>query len=220
MIPSLVPQTPTLKFLNFLNNKLEEVILKCAKRTIPTKIRQEEGFNTLRPKELVLAKRYLSKCNRINRLLNKKNKHHVIDHPNHVQWNKWLAVLPQIYHFLDLKPSQWPRTVRIPNLAICRSNLDKITCLLIKKTRLANTHYDLAQINFYSERRCSDLKSNQSKMIDGLLERTQRKIKLDRVMLDDGTLTTDEQEIADKVNHHFQTAALPIMDPPDEIPDE
>jgi hypothetical protein len=39
-------------------------------------------------------------------------------------------------------------------------------------------------------------------------------------MLDDGTLTTDEQEIADKVNHHFQTAALPIMDPPDEIPDE
>src|ERR1043165_4936457 len=39
-------------------------------------------------------------------------------------------------------------------------------------------------------------------------------------MLDDGTLTTDEQEIADKVNHHFQSAALPVMDPPDEIPDE
>ena len=47
-------------------------------------------------------------------------------------------------------------------------------------------------------------------MIDGLLERIHRKIKLDRVLLDDGSLTTDELEINERVVSHYQTAAGPF----------
>ena len=53
----------------------------------------------------------------------------------------------------------------------------------------------------------ADVNSNQSCMIDGLLEQTHRKIKLDRVLLENGTLSTDETEINDRVTSYFQNVA-------------
>ena len=82
------PTHPSLAYLNFVNNKLEEILIKCAKKHVLTKIRKEESYNTLIPKDLVLIERYLKKCNRINRLLSKRHKHHVIDRPHNVQWQK------------------------------------------------------------------------------------------------------------------------------------
>src|ERR1043165_6888257 len=75
--------TPSLGHLNFLNNKLKEILSKCTKKYIPTKIIKEESFNTLKPKDLVLSKRYLSLYNRINRLLSKKMKQYILDNPGH-----------------------------------------------------------------------------------------------------------------------------------------
>ena len=45
----------------------------------------------------------------------------------------------------------------------------------------------------------------RTRMIDNMLERTRRKIKLDRVLLKDGTLTTEEQEIEERIIDHFKT---------------
>ena len=39
-------------------------------------------------------------------------------------------------------------------------------------------------------------------------------------MLDDGSLTTDEKEINDKVNQHFQNIAKPRFDLSNDIPDD
>ena len=214
------PSPPTIHYLNFLNDKLERILSECARQHVPTKIRKEESYNNLLPKDIVLVERYLKKCNRINRLLNKRNKHHVINNPNHKQWHNWLDLLPSVYNFLDESPSQWPEMVTSSNLKVCRDKLDNITRTLIRRTRSEYSKYDSQQIKFYTDRRCSDLRDNQSRMIDSLLERTHRKIKLDRVMLDDGSLTTDEQEINNKVNDHFQNVAKPRDHAPTDIPDE
>src|ERR1044071_9006044 len=128
-----IPPNPSLGQLNFLNNKLDELLIKCAKKHIPTKIRKEESFNSLKPKDLVLSERYLSFCNRINRLLSKKQKHHIIDNPTHELWNKWLRDVNNIYAFLEITPSHWPKTVRTHNLSICRNSLTKLTSILIDK---------------------------------------------------------------------------------------
>ena len=58
--------------INFLNNKLEEILLKNTKNT--TK-------RVLLPKNKVLAERYLKKRNRVDRLLNKNNKHNIHNGP-------------------------------------------------------------------------------------------------------------------------------------------
>ena len=55
-------------------------------------------------------------------------------------------------------------------------------------------------------------------MIDNMLERTRRKIKLDRVLLKDGTLTTEEQEIEERIIDHFKTQQGTFPD--NEIPEE
>ena len=54
-----IPEHLSLSFINFLNNKLEEIIIKCAKKTIPTKIRWPDGYNSLKPKDVVLTERFL-----------------------------------------------------------------------------------------------------------------------------------------------------------------
>ena len=154
------PSSPTLQYLDFLNDKLEWILLECAAKHVPTKIRKEESYNTLKPKDLVLVERYLKKCNRINRLLSKRNKHHVLDNPHHEQWHKWLDLLPSIYCFLDITPLQWPRTVKITNLKTCRDNLDNLMRTLIQQTRLEYSKHNLQQINFYTDQHCKNLNEN------------------------------------------------------------
>ena len=59
----------------------------------------------------------------------------------------------------------------------------------------------------YFDRRCNDLTKNQGRIINGLLECSKRKIKLDKVLMEDGSLSVDEEEIK-RVNRHFSTIAL------------
>ncbi len=65
------------------------------------------------------------------------------------------------------------------------------------------------------------LKNKQSHMIDSILERVHRRIKLDRILLDKDILTLDESEITDKITDHFQNYANWISDytPQPDIPD-
>src|ERR1043165_2691356 len=79
LITNTIPPNPSLGHLNFLNNKLEELLIRCAKKDIPTKLRRSDSFNMLKPKDLVLLKRYLTSCNRVNRLLSKRGKHFVLN---------------------------------------------------------------------------------------------------------------------------------------------
>ncbi len=44
-------------------------------------------------------------------------------------------------------------------------------------------------------------------MIDSILKRSHRRIRLDRVMLNDGSFTLDKTEINMKVTEHFQNIA-------------
>ena len=61
------------------------------------------------------------------------------------------------------------------------------------------------------ERRQADLEFNKKRMIDSVMEREFRKINIDRIVVKDvdnrEILITDENQIMDEVNKHFQTCA-------------
>ena len=63
------------------------------------------------------------------------------------------------------------------------------------------------QITQFFEQYYNDIKNNQSRMIDSILKRSHRRIRLDRVMLNDGSFTLDKTEINMKVTEHFQNIA-------------
>jgi len=90
--------------MNFLNNKLEEIIIKSSKTTVPSKVRSTQGYSPLKPKELVLVERYLKWSNRVNRLMKNQNVYRLLNTGQHPLWIKWLRNVSYIEAFLDFIP--------------------------------------------------------------------------------------------------------------------
>ena len=193
--------------INFLNNKLEECILKAAKDNIPSKL-ASKGYRSLKAKSLVIIERFLKQCNRIARRLHKT----IIDkegYPNREIWSTWTTTANKIVAEYELKVINWTDTVNDQNLKSCQKDVNYINKFLLNLYKSKEAITTRQQIGRYFEQRCNDLKENQSRMIDSLLERPYRKIHLDRVMLDKDTLSLDPDEIETKVTSHFQTYAGP-----------
>src|SRR5438445_12259238 len=63
--------------------------------------------------------------------------------------------------------------------------------------------YDTSQMLHFIEQRCTDFKDNQTRMINSILQRTQDKIVIDRVEVDND-LITDPAPIRFHTANHFQ----------------
>ena len=193
--------------MNFINNKLEEILIKAAKEHIPNKI-AHKGYRNLKEKNIVIIERFLNKCNRIGRLLHNK----IIlaqGLPTLETWSAWIFTANSICDTYELDRYVWQNEITDENLRSCRKNVNQITDFLINLHTSEMALTSRRQINEYFKQRCNDLHSNQSRMIDSILERPHRRITLDRVMLDDGSLTLDNDEIDKKVVDHFQNIAGP-----------
>ena len=71
----------------------------------------------------------------------------------------------------------------------------------------------------FIQRRCEDFHSNQSRMIDSVLERTKKKIVIDRIMVD-GNLITDPELVKSKTAQHFQSCMGDLPPSNSVIPEE
>src|SRR6266511_2855467 len=201
------PDIPNIHTINFLNDKLEECLIKSAKAHIPSKI-SNKGYRNLKAKPIVIIERFLNKCNRIARSLHQK----IIDQsgfPNLTQWQKWIITANKICQEYQINPNTWPTRVDEHTLKSCRKEVNKLNTFLIKLHESQTELIGRRQIAQFFEQRCDDIKNNQSRMIDSILERSHRRIRLDRVLLDDGSLTLDEGKINDKITEHFQNIAGP-----------
>src|SRR5688500_11285956 len=106
---------PSLSTINFLNDKLEEGLIKSAKNHIPAKT-ASKGFRNLKGKQLVIIERFLSKCNRISRLLHNK----IIDRlglPGVETWQLWIKTADQISNTFDSQRYNWPTNIDTTNLS-------------------------------------------------------------------------------------------------------
>ena len=63
--------------------------------------------------------------------------------------------------------------------------------------------YDTSQMLYFIEQRCTNFKDNQTRMINSILQRTQDKIIIDRVEVDND-LITDPASIRSHTVNHFQ----------------
>ena len=74
------------------------------------------------------------------------------------------------------------------------------------------TKWSTDRINYFIERRNSDLSNNQNRMLNSLLNRKPRHITLDRLIYtpegsDTSVYTTKAQTIAEQARLHFQTGS-------------
>jgi len=203
----IIPNAPDVHTINFLNNKLEECMVKSAKSKIPNKI-MSKGYRNLKAKPLVTIERYLKKCNRTARSLHKAITEKE-GFPDRLQWNEWITTARAITRDYELKEVNWADLVNAGNLKQCQKQVNRINKFLLNLYRSSEAITTRIQIGKYFEQRCNDLKTHQSRMIDSLLERPNRRIRLDKVMIDDETLSLDQKEIETKVTSHFQTYAGP-----------
>ena len=113
----------------------------------------------------------------------------------------------------------------------------RISLYQLKKTistafKFNHRKFEIEEIQKFIQKRADNFNGNQSSMIDSLLNRSRRKIVIDRV-ISNGNLLVEPQEIKDEVNKHFQTCAggvhheeripsnwLPRYAPIDQINDE
>jgi len=73
------------------------------------------------------------------------------------------------------------------------------------------------KIRYHIEKRCTDFHDNPSKMINSLLDRHKKKIVIDRLFVSNNNnnyIILDPDEVKNKVNNHFQNAALPTESAP------
>ena len=85
--------------------------------------------------------------------------------------------------------------------------MNKLNTFLIRLYESQTELVGRRQIAQFFKQRCNDIKNNQFRMINSILERFHRRIHLDQVMLNDGSFTLNEMEINTKVTEHFQNIA-------------
>ena len=155
-----------------------------------------------------MIERFLNKCNRIARALHNNiiNKNGL---PKDEQWQKWIITANRIHQEFETELIIWPTSVSSADLTFCRKKVNQVNTFLLRLHKSQTELISRRQISQYFEQRCGDIKHNQSRMIDSILERPHRRIKLDRVMLSDGSLTLDDNELNNKVIEHFQNIAGP-----------
>ena len=85
-----------------------------------------------------------------------------------------------------------------------RSQLGHLRKQTATLCRAKTRQYEFEQMRFFIQKRCDDLKEDQSSMLDSILNRKKRSIIIDRLLIDN-ELELDPDIIKSATNKHFQT---------------
>ena len=112
-------------------------------------------------------------------------------------WSHWKGINDNICDIYKLNNFNWSLHIRCYNF----HDFKKQYLILLHRFLKSRYQTELelwnrGEINRYFLRRCNNLHVNQSRIIDSISEREKRHITLDRVLL-------DEQTITDKITSHF-----------------
>ena len=191
--------------LNYYWDLLQACIIKAADNVIPS--HKSTGQHKIK-KPPILSKLY----NNL-RFLYKFTKKVKSTCRSDVLPTDWIILYAQFHiitqefglNIVALPPS--PPTYLLHSLLPCLKMI--LNCLLVK-TKLHEHDFKLKSIQQAIEARLENYAMNPSRMIDSVLNRSRRTIILDRC-LDNSTtssiLLTNEAQVKNKVNQHFQLAA-------------
>ncbi|CAB4435335.1 unnamed protein product [Rhizophagus irregularis] len=123
---------------------------------------------------------------------------------------KWLSKLLRLNNMTPVNP--------LPLFLDTIAELDKIISsinqleILINKQLISDrSKWDTEQIKKFIDRRDDDIKTNNKRMLNSILERHPRKITLDRIKYTENEeikFSNDRNKITEITNHHFQNIGL------------
>src|SRR5277367_3288495 len=165
-----------------------------------------------KPEYLVTALLHLKNLSHLVRLFKLKNITNNL-FPSSTTWHDTLRPLfISVLTYLHKDPVAVPDVLNKDNVLLVRQQV--ISCFnpLYAQCKVLEQKYRTESINKFIAQRCSNYLDNQKGMINSILNRNQRRIVLDRVLIKDEqtdkyNLLTDPSTIAAQVNHHFQHVA-------------
>ena len=202
--------------VNFYWNHLQNCIIKAAESTLPHKW-SANHTQDLRPKALKDDYRQLFNLQKLHRIsLQCINRGTVKD--------SWLNIYNKVKKFASTYDTSFENlhtistNVIIETLPKIKSLLDLVSTAL----KIKEDEYKTKMIKEALNQRCENFQSNQSRMIDSILERKRQTIILDRCLdnsLSNSGLLTSEEDVKKETARHFQHAAGPQRSS-QEIPEE
>ncbi|RIA85065.1 hypothetical protein C1645_831356 [Glomus cerebriforme] len=206
-------------FINRLWSDLKFIINNAKKDHIPKFTRQNKGHTYL-PLNIRQLNNNISLLTTIaQRFQTKYIKHYMKNEDNHTTtpeiwthyWLNWKQYRVDIYKICNkhqIPTTLLPTTITPHNLNKIKDYIKSLISITQNlKLHLTEAH-NIQQINKFINIRNEDLKHNQRKMINSILNRKPKRIVLDRLVItnDDDTqeLTLDPDTIESHVINHFQ----------------
>ena len=90
------------------------------------------------------------------------------------------------YRYPVFKPASFRHLAQVSNFRLALFRLKKQIQMVCKSR--AKQH-EIESMQHFIQRRCEDFHSNQSRMIDSMLERTKKKIVIDRIVVNNELIT-------------------------------
>src|ERR1043166_9068628 len=114
--------------------------------------------------------------------------------------NSQIALLAKEY---NISLPELPLLVNLSAIKRFRKALNTVKQTVQALLKQEQKEYDTSQMLHFIEQRCTDFKDNQTRMINSILQRTQDKIVIDRLEVDND-LITDPASIRSFTANHFQ----------------
>ncbi|CAJ0746346.1 20045_t:CDS:1 [Entrophospora sp. SA101] len=199
------PENPGHHDLNRMWDAVRNTLIKTAEKTIPKRW-VSESFKDIKSKELIKNYSYLRK---VNKILIKFNNIKIYNDkiPSQTEWNKDIKILNNIINNGKFEELQIQERIHNGNIKQIKKDIKQIHKLLYTLCQIEEDKWREAQIKFFSLKRCNNFNLEKGKFISSCLERSKRKITLDKIMIEtkDGLeLITNSSTIKNQVNEHFQ----------------
>jgi hypothetical protein len=126
-------------------------------------------------------------------------------HTFSIEWNKFFVKIPPTIQ--DMQISLLEHDDPLTKVQINAPLIKQLFHAFTVKTRLMEQEYKEKSIKESLEKRCQDYKDNQSDMIDSLINRHRKTIRLDRCIdrsLNNNGLLTNPTDVMNETKRHFQ----------------
>jgi exonuclease III/ribonuclease HI len=203
--------------INTLWESLKTTIKSAALETLPTK-RVSNQHRQRIPTELAQLNKDIAKISKIANFFSpQRNRHNT---PlNNTQWSSHritAATTLKKYKLPINLPTLFPMDTNTRQSIYNDLKKSKNTLITLAKTR--HSEWTIAQINMFTENRYTNYETDKKAFINSALERHNRRIILDRVLIHkppaQPTLFTNEQDIKQAVIDHFQNYVGKPTNPP------
>ncbi|CAJ0767522.1 8346_t:CDS:2, partial [Entrophospora sp. SA101] len=176
------PENPGHHDLNRMWDAVRNTLIKTAEKTIPKRW-VSESFKYIKSKELIKNYSYLRK---VNKILIKFNNIKIYNDkiPSQTEWNKDIKILNNIINNGKFEELQIQERIHNGNIKQIKKDIKQIHKLLYTLCQIEEDKWREAQIKFFSLKRCNNFNLEKGKFISSCLERSKRKITLDKIIIE------------------------------------